>query len=87
MKRARTSVTAALLAAAALGAGCSYSNERAGDDGFYYYAGGAGDGFVRHNVGFGDALGAAMWGTDITIAKAHQFGDTEFAAVDLGFED
>ncbi|MFG0326009.1 MAG: hypothetical protein ACF8SC_01895 [Phycisphaerales bacterium JB037] len=43
-----------------------------------FYQGGAGDG-LYFNVGYGDALGAQAFGTEITLAKAREFGDFEYA--------
>jgi len=37
------------------------------------------DGRHEHNVGYGDALGAAIFGQPVTIAKSEQFGDTRYA--------
>ncbi|MCC6284006.1 MAG: hypothetical protein IT439_01700 [Phycisphaerales bacterium] len=36
--------------------------------------------FGRLNVGAGDALGAAVFGQEVTLAKAEQFGDSQYAA-------
>lgn len=40
----------------------------------------------RLNVGAGDALGMAVFGQQITLARAEQFGDYEYAAYIEGFE-
>jgi len=36
-------------------------------------------GVSEMNVGYGDALGAAIFGKPVTVAKREQFGDTRFA--------
>lgn len=45
--------------------------------------------FGRLNIGAGDALGAAVFGQELTLAKAEQFGDSQYAAFIQGadFQD
>lgn len=81
MTRRRLLTTSAALALAAGATGCiNHSrqtmtaramNNGVGDSAFF--------GFHQFNVGAGDALGAASLGTDVTLAKARQFGDIQFA--------
>ena len=75
----RTRITLAALALAMTATACSSISTSSP---VYSYAGGAGDGLYRPNVGTGDALGAALFGKDVTLARAKQFSDTEYATVD-----
>lgn len=85
--RSRLLMTAAALVLAAGATGCiNHSrqtmsarsmNNGVGDMAFA--------GFHRLNVGAGDALGAASFGTDVTVAKAKQFGNYDFATGSADF--
>lgn len=77
MKRTRCILGALALTMTATACNTVSTNSRS-----YSYAGGVGDGLYRPNVGSGDALGAALFGKDVTLARAKQFGDTEYATVD-----
>lgn len=74
----RTRIILAALALAMTATACSSISTSSHT---YSYAGGVGDGLYQPNVGSGDALGAALFGTDVTLARAKQFGDTEYATV------
>ncbi|MCB9845583.1 MAG: hypothetical protein H6811_06325 [Phycisphaeraceae bacterium] len=72
MKRAAR-LTPALLV---LGLGaCSTFEPQARVDEYDYEAN------YRLNVGAGDMLGATTFGVAVTLAKAEQFGDMDFASV------